>query len=78
MDRPTATTTPPHASELRKTTFGYDSAGRLARVTLPKGVATTANNDFTTEYGYDPLARVVTAQLQQPTAYLAASSLACE
>ena len=45
----------------RVSELAYDGAGRLRRVTLPKGVATGGNpDDFVTQYEYDPLDRVVT------------------
>ena len=68
MDRLTETESPPHDpasgdpdfNSPRRTIFNYDGAGRLRRVTLPKGVVTTGNpDDFVTQYEYDPLDRVV-------------------
>jgi RHS repeat-associated protein len=50
----------PYSLAARTTKFAYDEAGRLASVTAPKGVATTGTaNDFTTEYKYDLLDRVI-------------------
>jgi RHS repeat-associated protein len=71
MDRPTTETLfdfdtlPPQQQggpleevEVEETTaVKYDAAGRVQRVTSPRGVATGAENDFSTSYVYDLLDR---------------------
>ncbi|HEY2940450.1 MAG TPA: DNRLRE domain-containing protein [Gaiellaceae bacterium] len=61
MDRPSKDTEPPRQTgdPQRISAYTYDDAGRLATVTLPRGTASATVDDFTTEYGYDPLDRVV-------------------
>ncbi len=61
VDRPTLTTADrdPAVSGTEQTELVYDAAGRLSKVTLPNGVATGTTNDFTNEYVYDLLDRVV-------------------
>lgn len=63
MDRQTLATGPDTSVDAagERTQFEYDEAGRLLRVTAPKGVLTPAvADDFLTEYTYDLLDRVVT------------------
>ncbi len=63
MDRPTLTTADrnPSVSGTEQTQLVYDAAGRLIKLTRPNGVATTTpTTDFTNEYVYDLLDRVVT------------------
>jgi RHS repeat-associated protein len=56
MDRVLSSSNP----QSEKTEYLYDGAGRLTRVTSPKGVATTGTNqDFALFYDYDPLDRVI-------------------
>lgn len=56
MDRVLSSSNPQN----EKTEYLYDAAGRLTRVTSPKGVATTGTNqDFALVYDYDPLDRVI-------------------
>ncbi|HEX2049435.1 MAG TPA: Ig-like domain-containing protein [Actinomycetota bacterium] len=56
MDRQTRATN----QDGEKTEYAYDAAGRLTRVTRPRGAATTGvPNDFAVIYDYDVLDRVV-------------------
>jgi YD repeat-containing protein len=62
MDRKTLVTGPDTSADPagERTAFAYDGAGRLIKVTLPKGVQTpTVSNDFSTSYDYDVLDRVI-------------------
>ena len=73
MDRPVLVTGPDRKDGLERTRLAYDDAGRLQRATRPKGVPqgptpfvdTVAPDDFTTEFLYDPLDRVIT-QIRYP------------
>ena len=44
-----------------RTRLVYDTAGRLVKVTLPEGVKSATVNDWTVDYTYDVLDRVVTS-----------------
>jgi RHS repeat-associated protein len=62
MDRPLLVTGPDTSADPagERTSYGYDAAGRLAKLTKPKGVQTTsAVDDFTTVFTYDPLDRIL-------------------
>jgi RHS repeat-associated protein len=66
MDRKTAEVGPDRSAGTERTEFAYDTAGRLTRVTLPLGVASTAvANDYVTETTYDALDRK-TRETQYP------------
>jgi RHS repeat-associated protein len=56
MDRP-LTEVGPHENET--TTLSYDGAGRLEKLTDPRGNASTLAGDGVTTFGYDELDRVV-------------------
>jgi RHS repeat-associated protein len=65
MDRETLTTGPDTTEDPagERTAMTYDDAGRLATVTLPKGVFTQSiATDYVTTYTYDALDRVVRQQ----------------
>lgn len=62
MDRRTLTTGPDTAADSagERTAYQYDAAGRMIRLTRPKGVQTTNTDlDFAQFRDYDPLDRVV-------------------
>ncbi len=62
MDRPRLTTGPDTSADPagERTLRDYDQAGRLWKITKPRGVATsTTVDDFTTMLEYDPLDRVI-------------------
>jgi YD repeat-containing protein len=55
---PQGPTEPLEEVEVEETTaVEYDEAGRVERVTSPRGVASGAENDFSTSYVYDLLDR---------------------
>jgi RHS repeat-associated protein len=60
MDRPLLTTGPDTSADPagERTLRDYDQAGRLQKITKPRGVATSTLDDFTTMLEYDPLDRV--------------------
>jgi RHS repeat-associated protein len=60
MDRPLLTTGPDTSADEagERTLADYDEAGRLKKLTKPRGVATSTIDDFTTVLEYDPLDRV--------------------
>jgi RHS repeat-associated protein len=59
MDRKIAEVGPDQSSGQERTEFTYDAGGRLTRVTLPLGVATTVvADDYVTETAYDALDRI--------------------
>jgi RHS repeat-associated protein len=63
MDRPLLATGPDTSADPagERTRYEYDAAGRLLRVTDPKGVQTAGvADDYTTVYAYDALDRIVT------------------
>ncbi len=55
MDQQTLASNP----EGEKTQLDYDPAGRVVKVTSPKGVASSVADDFATAYVYDDLDRVI-------------------
>ncbi|HYZ75915.1 MAG TPA: RHS repeat-associated core domain-containing protein [Gaiellaceae bacterium] len=61
MDQPTLVTGPDTSAEPagERNRFTYDAAGRLTSATMPRGVQSAVDKDFTTYYSYDPLDRVV-------------------
>jgi len=62
MDRPTLLTGPDTSADLlgERTGISYDAAGRTLTVTKPRGMQTGGPvDDFFTQYGYDPLDRVI-------------------
>lgn len=62
MDRPTLVTGPDTSADPagERIAMSYDAAGRLVRVTQPKGVATTSlPDDFTERREYDTVDRVI-------------------
>lgn len=66
MDRRTAVVGPDRSAGQERTEFAYDAAGRLTRITLPLGVASTAiANDYVTETSYDA-ADQATKETQYP------------
>ncbi len=60
IDRQTSVTSPDHGAGAEQTLYAYDDGGRLTKTTPPKGAATPADPlDYTTEYAYDQLDRIV-------------------
>jgi RHS repeat-associated protein len=61
MDRPRLTTGPDTSADPagERTLRDYDPAGRLVKITEPRGMATGTVDDFTTVVAYDPLDRVI-------------------
>jgi RHS repeat-associated protein len=62
MDRPTLITGPDTSVDPagERLAVVYDAAGRTAKVTKPKGVASATVDDYTYTFGYDALDRVST------------------
>ncbi len=60
MDRRTLETGPDTSADPagERTRFDYDAAGRLVKLTEPKGVASATTDDYATVTGYDLLDRV--------------------
>ena len=61
MDRPTLVTGPDTSVDPagERVQYAYDAAGRVERVTTPKGVASSVANDFSLFYAYDLLDRAL-------------------
>ena len=61
MDRQTLVTGPDTSADPagERTKLEYDAAGRLRRMTRPKGVPTSTPDDFVSQYSHDALDRVV-------------------
>ena len=55
-DAPSDTSDP---SVDEKTTIDYDNAGRVSKITRPKGLNTASTHDFSTVFEYDVLDRVI-------------------
>jgi len=70
MDRLTVAANPDTSVDAagERTGYGYDTAGRVIRVTTPKGTASAAvADDFAAAYVYDQLDRVVRAERKEVT-----------
>lgn len=68
MDRPLLVTGPDTSADPagERTHHQYDAAGRLTRLTTPRGMQTTASDkDFAVFYGYDALDRVTATTLNE-------------
>ena len=61
-DRRTLVTGPDTSADSagERTRIDYDAAGRISKITKPKGVASGITDDYATVYGYDLLDRAVT------------------
>jgi RHS repeat-associated protein len=61
MDRQTLITGPDTSADPagQRTAFDFDAAGRLVKVTQPKGVASSTTDDYATITGYDALDRAI-------------------